>query len=111
MNSLKPGQAKATGYVVKQWPFPELCDDIKPLFREGKKDAAAFNKKGGPIKRGVGIAAHSFGIGETGDAATVSVEIDPDDGITIYAAIADPGEGNDSMLTQIAAHLLDMPME
>jgi aldehyde oxidoreductase len=37
--------------------------------------------------------------------------MDPDDGITIYAAIADPGEGNDSMLTQIAAHLLNMPME
>jgi aldehyde oxidoreductase len=32
-------------------------------------------------------------------------------GITIYAAVADPGEGNDSMLTQIAAHLLDFPME
>jgi aldehyde oxidoreductase len=39
------------------------------------------------------------------------VECDPDDGVTIYAAIADPGEGNDSMVTQIAAHLLALPME
>ncbi len=111
MNSLKPGQSKSTGYVVKQWPFPELCDAIKPHYERAKKDAAAFNAKGGPIKRGVGIGAHAFGIGETGDIGDVTVEVDPDDGITIYGAIADPGEGNDSMLTQIAAHMLDMPME
>jgi aldehyde oxidoreductase len=111
INSLKPGQSKATGYVVKQWPFPELCDIIRPHFDRAKKEAAAFNKKGGPVKRGVGIASCSFGIGESADGAPVSVEVDPDDGITIYAAIADPGEGNDSMLTQIAAHVLEMPMD
>ena len=38
------------------------------------------------------------------------MEVDPDDGITIYCAIADPGEGNDSMLSQIAAHLLGIPL-
>jgi len=111
MNSLKPGQSKSTGYVVKQWPFPELCDAIRPHYERARKDAAEINKKGGLLKRGVGIAAHSFGIGETGDSASLSVEVDPDDGITIYAAIAEPGEGNDSMLTQIAAHLLDLPMD
>jgi len=110
MNSLKPGQSKSTGYIVKQWPFPELCDAIRPHYERAKKDAAESNKKGGLIKRGVGIAAHSYGIGETGEQAVLSVEVNPDDSITIYAAIADPGEGNDSMLTQIAAHLLDLPM-
>ena len=63
MNSLKPGQSESTGAVVKQWTFPEVCDAIKPHYERAKKEAAAFNKKGGPIKRGVGIAAHSFGIG------------------------------------------------
>jgi aldehyde oxidoreductase len=61
--------------------------------------------------RGVGISAHSFGIASPGDKARLAVELDPDDGVTIYAAVADPGEGNDSMLTQIASHLLDIPME
>jgi aldehyde oxidoreductase len=111
INSLKPGQTQATGPAVTQWPFPELCDAIRPHFDRAKKDAEAFNKKGGPVKRGVGIAADSFGIAESGDGADVSVEVDPDDGITIYAAIADPGEGNDSMLTQLAAHVLEMPMD
>jgi len=111
INSLKPGQTKTTGMVADEWPFPELCEAIKPHYERAQKDAVAFNKKGGPIKRGVGIAADSFGIGGAGDSASLAVEIDPDDGLTIYAAVADPGEGNESMLTQIAAHHLDLPLE
>ncbi|OPY92658.1 MAG: Aldehyde oxidoreductase [Syntrophaceae bacterium PtaU1.Bin231] len=111
MNSLKPGQTKGTGMVVHQWPFAELCDVIRPHYDRANKEAQAFNAQGGKLKRGVGIACHSFGIGAAGDKATLSVEIDADDGITIYAAVADPGEGNDSMLSQIAAHQLGLPLE
>ena len=111
MNSLKPGQTKATGMIADEWPFPELCAAIKPHYQRAKEEAAAFNANGGPLKRGVGLGADSFGIGDPGDQAKLSVEIDPDDGVTIYAAVADPGEGNDSLLTQIAAHRLGLPLE
>jgi aldehyde oxidoreductase len=111
MNSLKDGGTQSTGTVVKQWTFPQVCDAIKPHYERAKKEAAEFNKKGGPIKKGVGIAAHSFGVGSRGDEGIVSVELDKDDGITIYGAVADPGEGNDAMMTQIAAHVMDMPVE
>jgi aldehyde oxidoreductase len=111
MNSLKPGQTNATGMVKQQWPFVELCDAIKPAYARAKKEAEAFNAQGGNLKHGVGIAAFSFGIGGAGDSAKMAIEIDPDDGVTIYAAVADPGEGNDSMLTQIAAHQLGLPLE
>jgi aldehyde oxidoreductase len=111
INSMKAGQTRATGAVVEQMEFVELCDAIKPSYEKAKKNAAEFNKKGGKIKRGVGIGAMSFGIAEPADSASNFVEINPDDTVTIYAAIADPGEGNDSMLTQLAARVLDMPME
>jgi aldehyde oxidoreductase len=110
-NALKPGQTRSTGAPIEQTSFPELCDDIRPHYERAKKDAAAFNKKGGQIKRGVGIACMSFGIAEAGDSAHNSVEINPDDTVTIYAAIADPGEGNDSMLSQLAAQVLGLPLE
>ena len=109
MNSLKPGQSKSTGPMAVDWPFPELCDAMKPVYERAIKEAEEFNAKGGKLKRGVGLAADSFGIGDFGDAAKLYVEIDPDDGVTIYAAVADPGEGNDAMLTQIAAHRLGLP--
>ena len=111
MNSLKAGETKATGMKVEQWDFLEVCDAIQPAYDRAKQEAAEFNAKGGKIKRGVGIGACSFGIGGAGDKAELTIEVDPDDGITIYAAVADPGEGNDAMLTQIAAHQLKLPLE
>jgi aldehyde oxidoreductase len=110
-NSMQVGQTQCTGNIVDEWPFPELCDAVKPNYERAKKEAAAFNKKGGNIRRGVGIAAHSFGVAEPDDQAANAVEINPDDTITIYAAIADPGEGNDSMLTQLTAHVLGLPLD
>ncbi len=109
-NSLKVGEARSTGAIVEQFEFPEVCDVIQPHWERAKKDAVEFNKKGGKIRRGVGLGAHAFGIGGAGDKGHVEVEVNPDDSITIYAAIADPGEGNDAMLTQIAAYVLGIPM-
>jgi len=109
INSLLPGQSVSTGMVYEQWPFPELCDAIKPTYDRAQKEAAAM--KNGPVKRGVGLGTHAFGIGGPTDVGRVAVELDPDDGITILAAVADPGEGNDSMLVQIASHLSGIPME
>ncbi len=108
-NALLPGQSVSTGTVAEQWTFKELCELIRPHYERARKEAAAF--KDGPIKRGVGLGAHSFGIASPGDAAQLAVELDPDNGVTLYAAAADPGEGNDSMLTQITAHLLNLPLE
>jgi aldehyde oxidoreductase len=109
MNSLHPGKQQATGTVVSLWPFPELCDTIRPHYERAKKEAAAH--KDGKTKRGVGIAAHGFGLGYPADVGKVSIEVNPDDSVTIYGAVADPGEGNESMLMQIAAHLLGLPLE
>ena len=108
-NSLMQGQSVSTGAVPDQWTFPEVCELLKPHYERAKKGAAAH--KDGPIKRGVGLGAHSFGVASPGDASQVAIELDPDNGLTIFAAAADPGEGNDSMLTQVAAHILELPME
>ncbi|MEN6440122.1 MAG: molybdopterin cofactor-binding domain-containing protein, partial [Syntrophobacter sp.] len=108
INSLLPGQSVSTGMVYEQWPFPELCASIKPAYERARGEAAVM--KTGPVRRGVGIATHAFGIGGPADVGRVAVEIDRDNGLTIYAAVADPGEGNDSMLAQIASHLTDIPL-
>jgi aldehyde oxidoreductase len=108
-NSLAVGQSKATGYVVEEWPFPGLCEAIKPHYERALREAAEHSTQ--VLKRGVGIGAGSFGIGEPGDQGVVSVELDPDDGVTVYGAVADPGEGNDSMLTQLAADSLGLPLD
>jgi aldehyde oxidoreductase len=63
------------------------------------------------VKRGAGLGTGSFGIGGPGDTASVAVELNQDGGLTVFAAAADPGEGTDSMLSQIAAHLMALPLD
>jgi aldehyde oxidoreductase len=108
-NSLRPGQAKATGHVVTEWPFPGLCDAIEAPYERALAAAKAANN-GGPVRRGVGLGAAAFGIAMPGDKSIGFVELDPDDGVTVYMATGDPGEGNDSMISQLVASVLDMPL-
>jgi aldehyde oxidoreductase len=111
MNALQTGQTKATGMVTQQWPFIKVCDAIKPHYEKAKKETASVNAESGILKRGVGIGGFSYGIGAAGNTAKLAIEIDPDDGVTIYGGVADPGEGNDAMLTQIVAYQLGLPLE
>ncbi len=106
-NALQPGQTKATGHVVDQWAFEGLCEVILPAYERARADAATAD---GPVKRGIGLGAAAFGIAFPGDKSISAVELAPDDIVTIYAAAADPGEGNDSMLTQLAAQVLELPL-
>ncbi len=108
-NSLKPGQAKSTGDVVEQWPFPEMCEAMRPHYERARREAR--QNQNGITRRGMGLAAGAFGIGGPGDQGFAAVEMDPDDGVTVYAAVADPGEGNDSMLSQLAADSLGLSLE
>ncbi len=107
-NFLQPGQSKSTGRVVEEWPIEGLMDAIRPDYERARREAA--ENKNGKIKRGVGLGTGSFGIGGPGDTGICAVELDPDGGVSVYAAAADPGEGNDSMFTQIAAHVMNIPL-
>ncbi|RPH41768.1 MAG: aldehyde oxidase [Desulfobulbaceae bacterium] len=108
-NSLQPGESKSTGRVVTEWPFPELMEAMRPHYDRALRDAETFRK--GTVRRGVGLATGAFGIGGPGDASVAAVELDDDGGISIYAAAADPGEGNDSMLSQLTAEFMGMSMD
>ncbi len=101
INSLQPGQSKSTGQVVDEWPFPGLCDAIRPHYERSLKDAEPLKK--GEILRGVGVAAGAFGIGGPGDSAIVAVELGEDGGVTIYAAAAESAaEGAARTIARVA---------
>jgi aldehyde oxidoreductase len=108
-NSLNPGQSKSTGRVVTEWPLPELLEAIRPHYERAVNEAKPYRQ--GRIRRGVGLATGSFGIGGPGDVSVAAVELDRDGGVSVYAAAADPGEGNDSMLLQLTAEFMGMPLD
>ena len=109
INSLQPGQSKSTGQIVDEWPFPELCEALAPHYERALEEASKHRE--GPVRRGVGLAAGAFGIGSPGDNAMAAVELDADGGLTVFAAAADPGEGTDSMLAQLAAKNMGLSLD
>jgi aldehyde oxidoreductase len=109
INSLQPGQSMSTGHVADEWAFGACLEKIGPIYKRARKEAAAF--KSGPIRRGVGLAGSSFGIGDPSDASNAAVELEPKGVLAVYASVADPGEGNDAMLTQLASHVMGIPPE
>jgi aldehyde oxidoreductase len=110
LNSLQPGQSISTGQVVDEWPYRECLEALRPHYERAKRECAASGD--GRFRRGVGLAGGSFGIGRGGpDRSNVAVELMPDGGVTVYGSVADPGEGNDAMLTQITCHLMGIGPE
>lgn len=110
MNSVKPGESISTGQVVDEWPYPGCLEALRDRYRKAREEAAG--SKQGRFRRGVGLAGGSFGVGRGGpDRSSVAVELMRDNSLTIYGSVADPGEGNDAMLTQIASHLTGIPRD
>ncbi|WP_027185999.1 molybdopterin-dependent oxidoreductase [Desulfovibrio inopinatus] len=109
LNSLKVGETKSTGQGVTEWPFPEVMEKIRPHYERAVAEARATSTD--TKLRGVGIGTGAFGIGGPNDNAVVAVELDDDGGLSIYAAAADPGEGNESMLLQLASAFMKMPLD
>jgi aldehyde oxidoreductase len=111
-NALQPGETKATGHVATEWPFAGLVEAIGPRWEAARREAATANAEASNgTRRGVGLGAAAFGIAMPGDKSIAAVELDPDDGVTVYVAAADPGEGNDSMLSQLVAHVVGLPLD
>ncbi|MBU4563546.1 MAG: molybdopterin-dependent oxidoreductase [Desulfarculus sp.] len=108
-NFLEVGQGVSTGQKVEQWPIPALMDAMRPNYERAMKEAKEQSTD--TVKRGVGLGCGSFGIGGPGDASIVAVELDDDGGVSVFGAVADPGEGNDSMLTQIACEVMGLTMD
>jgi aldehyde oxidoreductase len=108
-NLLEVGQTKSTGQPIEEWAIGGLYDAMRPHYDRAVKDAREASTPA--LRRGVGLASGSFGIGGPGDMGTVAVELEADGTVTIYGAVADPGEGNDSMLTQLTADTLGISMD
>jgi CO/xanthine dehydrogenase Mo-binding subunit len=110
-NALRVGSITATGQkLTASVGIGECLDAVKQSYQEArsslrdKKDASPF------LRRGVGIGAMWYGIGNTGvqNPSTAQVEINGDGAVTLYTGCADIGQGSTTVLGQIAAETLGL---
>jgi len=114
-NALRAGQATATGQVLKASAGLAAClDALRPRWSEALAAAAAFNRgaAGAGRRRGAGIACMWYGIGNTviANPSTMRAGLKPGGRVLFYNGAVDIGQGSNTILVQILADALGLPM-
>jgi len=94
LNIAHPGDTNLQGYQFMQYPMEEMMLKLKPLYEKAVSEAKKQSVSG--KKRGVGIAWGGYNVSETPfDAATVALELNPDNTVTKFDTWEDLGQGGD----------------
>jgi CO/xanthine dehydrogenase Mo-binding subunit/aerobic-type carbon monoxide dehydrogenase small subunit (CoxS/CutS family) len=118
-NALRAGQATATGQVLRASAGLAQClDALRPYWKRALLGAEGFNHRAemaGPLKgarRGAGVACMWYGIGNTviANPSTMRVGLRSDGRVMFYNGAVDIGQGSNTILVQILADALGLPM-
>jgi aldehyde oxidoreductase len=116
-NALRAGAMTATGQVLAASAGLVPClEALRPAWIEGTEGARHHNQvaaaEGSPIRRGIGIGAMWYGIGNTSltNPSTIRIGLRHDGSYVLFSGAQDIGQGSNTILTQIAADALEAPM-
>ncbi len=115
-NALRAGSITATGQILHASAgLPGCLDALRPHWARLRADAAAWNAEAAgrrdPRRRGVGLGAMWYGIGNTSmtNPSTLELGIGRDGVPTLYSGAVDIGQGASTVMVQIAADALGVP--
>ncbi|MCW5622123.1 MAG: molybdopterin-dependent oxidoreductase [Burkholderiales bacterium] len=116
-NAIGPGEATATGQVLHASAGLAQClNRLQPAWQAGLTRTASFNaaqrSRGGVLRRGVGIACMWYGIGNTviANPSTLRVALRRSGRVFLYNGAVDIGQGSSTVLPQICADALGLPL-
>lgn len=113
INALRAGDTTATGQVLDASAGLAAClDALRPGWLELLAEAETFNAGTHTVRRGVGIGCMWYGIGNTGlsNPSTMRITLARDGTLTFWNGAVDIGQGSTTVLTQIAADALGLPV-
>ncbi|TAL07910.1 MAG: aldehyde oxidase [Chloroflexota bacterium] len=117
-NALRAGSTTATGQVLEASAGLAAClEALRTHWIARRLAASAWNEQavagGLRSRRGVGIGAMWYGIGNTSmmNPSTIELGVDRDGAVTLYSGAVDIGQGASTVLVQIAADALGVAPE
>jgi CO/xanthine dehydrogenase Mo-binding subunit len=113
LNAHRVGSTTATGQVLTASVGIGDCLAAIKLHYEAARNGWRAAPTAPYNKRGIGIGAMWYGIGNTGvqNPSTARVEMDLDGSVTLFTGCADIGQGSSTVLSQIAAEILGLAPE
>lgn len=119
-NALRAGQPTATGQVLKaSCGLVQCLDALRPAWRNAVAACDAFNRDRAPLgrarglRRGAGVGCMWYGIGNTviANPSAMRVSLRKDGRFLLYNGAVDIGQGSNTILAQIVADALGVPMD
>ncbi|MER9999596.1 molybdopterin-dependent oxidoreductase [Mesorhizobium sp. M0051] len=113
-NCLRNGSETVTGQRLDSGVgIAECLESLRPHWARAKADADAFNSANRDRRRGVGIASCWYGCGNTSlpNPSTIRVGIAADGAVILHQGAIDIGQGSNTVITQICADALGLPLE
>jgi len=115
LNALDVDDSTVTGQRLGASTGIRQClEGLRPRWREAKQLAATENARSGErIRHGVGVAAMWYGCGNTGlpNPSTIRIGLKPDGRIALHQGAVDIGQGSNTVVAQICADSLGLPMD
>jgi aldehyde oxidoreductase len=113
-NALRDGDRTGTGQQLSSGVGILRClEALKPHWRRAVDDAVAFNESASGVRRGVGVASCWYGCGNTSlpNPSTIRIGISADGAVVLHQGAIDIGQGSNTVIAQIAADALGLPLE
>jgi CO/xanthine dehydrogenase Mo-binding subunit/aerobic-type carbon monoxide dehydrogenase small subunit (CoxS/CutS family) len=115
LNALDNDSPTVTGQVMGSGVGIRTCfEALRPRWKQAHQEAAAFNAVSkGALRRGVGVAGMWYGCGNTSlpNPSTMRVGLKRDARIALHQGAVDIGQGSATVVTQICAEALGVPLE
>ena len=111
-NTLRNGSETVTGRLGAGVGIGECLEALSPHWARALADAEVFNATSNATKRGVGIASCWYGCGNTSlpNPSTIKLGIAPDGKVVLHQGAVDIGQGSNTVIAQIAADALGLPL-
>ena len=111
-NALLDGDQTVCGQQLEGVGIAECLDALAPAWQEAGPRIAAFNAQKTTVKRGLGVASCWYGCGNTAlpNPSTIRLGITADGRLKLHQGATDIGQGSNTVITQICADALGMPL-
>jgi CO/xanthine dehydrogenase Mo-binding subunit/aerobic-type carbon monoxide dehydrogenase small subunit (CoxS/CutS family) len=112
-NALRKDSVTASGQKLNASAGLRAClDALRPRWKDMRAAAEAFNREGRIERRGVGLGCMWYGIGNTSlsNPSTITMGVARDGTVTLYSGAVDIGQGSNTIMMQIAADALGVPV-
>ncbi len=116
INALRDGDPTVTGQVFSAGVGIGAClDALVEPWAEARRRAREFNASanGGALRRGVGLGSCWYGCGNTSlpNPSTIRIGLKRDGAIVLHQGAQDIGQGSNTVIAQIAADALGVPVD